>query len=177
MPQRRFYRSRGEQVASRAIGRCPRFLYRSNDADLKRQRPISQGGDETGRRAGRAIAPACCARKRRRRSQKYTPGGVSFLNWDTEIPSVNLTAWVVPGGPHRLLATCIGEFVPGSGAPMVAHTATPIASANSTVFVAILSPDILRRLSCVSAANLKNYAAGPEMVCPGGALSFPALGP
>ena len=102
---------------------------------------------------------------------------MSFLNWDTEIPSVNLTAWVVPAGPHRPLATCIGEFVPSSGAPIVAHTAMPMASANSTVFVAILSPDISRRLSCVSAANLKNYAAGPEMVCPGGALSFSALGP
>ncbi len=125
MPQRQFYCSRGEQVASRAIGRCRRFLYRSNDADLKRPRPI--------------------------------------------LPS--------PVGPHRLVATCNGEFVPGSGAPVVAHTAMPMASASSTVFTAILSSDISRRLSRVSAVNLKNYAAGPEMVCPGGALSFPALGP
>ncbi|MGY2806799.1 hypothetical protein [Bradyrhizobium sp. USDA 4506] len=42
--------------------------------------------------------------KVRRRSQKYTPGGVSFLNWDTEIPSTVKSADAMPSrfAPGRL---------------------------------------------------------------------------
>ncbi|MGY3582554.1 hypothetical protein ACVIGB_008381 [Bradyrhizobium sp. USDA 4341] len=41
-----------------------------------------------------------CPKKRRRRFQKYTPGGGFFLNWDAEIPSHNRPARTKPQDDH-----------------------------------------------------------------------------
>lgn len=58
-----------------------------------------------------------------------------------------------PRSRHCLLATCTGEFELGCGGPMVAQTATAIADAANTAFVAIFSllmPGSLRPLHCAS---------------------------